>query len=336
MKDNKNCKNKPHQEGENSETADEGTEEFFLDMEQDNENDPCSMFEPDEGSPLPDIIRFFIDEAAKHSLLTAEEELELGRRIAQGDKNAKERLIASNLRLVISIAKKYIGNGIPLEDLVQEGNIGLIKAADRFDYTKGNKFSTYATWWIRQAIQRSIADTGRSIRVPVHVYEKMILVKRIERELFQVYGRKPTDIELGKKIGLSPENIEQVRTLASQNLLSLDYALDDDGETVLGDFVEDKTNDSIEKQIEDNDLINIINDLMDNMLNEKERMVIEKRFGINGNQPMTLEDVGVQLGVTRERIRQIEHKALKKLKHTRKNKSLIGYISEEQYANRFC
>lgn len=276
-------------------------------------------------SGASDPVRMYLKEIGRIPLLTREEEIRLAQRVEQGDPIAKQKLIDANLRLVVSIAKKYIGRGMTFLDLIQEGNKGLIRAVEKFDWSKGFKFSTYATWWIRQAITRSIADQARTIRIPVHMVETINKLMRTSRRLMQELGREPTPEEVGKVMEMDPDKVRDILKI-SQNTTSLESPVGSgDDESVLGDFIAD------EGQISPYDATSM-QMLRENVeevlaaLSDREAKVLKMRFGLAGNKMMTLEEVGRQFGVTRERIRQIEAKALRKLKHPSRRKKLQDFL----------
>ena len=272
---------------------------------------------------VDDSVKMYLKEIGKIELLNAEQERDIAQRMADGDEEAKEMLINSNLRLVVSIAKKYMNRGLSLLDLIQEGNIGLIKAVDKFDYTKGFKFSTYATWWIRQAITRAIADQARTIRIPVHMVETINKLTRVQRQLVQDLGREPTTEELAKEMSMEPTKIREIQKI-SQDPISIDKPVGEEEDSHLVDFI---SNDELAAPEEEVARILLKEDLIKalNSLTERERKVIELRFGLKDGIPMTLEQVGKKLGVTRERIRQIEAKAIRKLSRASSSKKLEGY-----------
>ena len=278
-----------------------------------------------EGVSTEDPVRMYLKEIGNVPLLTSEQEVELARRVEEGDPEAKKALTEANLRLVVSIAKKYVGRGMPFLNLIQEGNMGLIKAVDKFDYTKGYKFSTYATWWIRQAITRGIADTGRTIRVPVHMVETINKTLRMTRQLLQELGREPTPEEVAEKLGVPASRVREVLKI-SRDPVSLDTPIGEEDDSHLGDFIEDDTAlspaDSATFSMLKEELSNALESLT-----ERERQVVKLRFGLEDGRARTLEEVGKEFNVTRERIRQIEAKALRKLRHPSRSKRLKDFLT---------
>lgn len=275
---------------------------------------------------INDPVRMYLKEIGQIKLLTTEEELELADKISQGDEQAKATLAEANLRLVVSIAKRYVGRGMLFLDLIQEGNIGLMKAVEKFDVTKGYKFSTYATWWIRQAITRAIADQARTIRVPVHMVETINKLARVERQLTLELNREPTEEELSKKMGTSVEKIRDIYKI-SQEPVSLEIPIGEEDDSHLGDFIPDETNMSPEDFAINELLKDEISEVL-LTLTEREEKVIRLRFGLEDGRPRTLEEVGQLFGVTRERIRQIEAKALRKLRHPSRSRKLKDYLGD--------
>ena len=278
-----------------------------------------------EGVSTEDPVRMYLKEIGNVPLLTSEEEVELAKLVEQGDAEAKRKLTEANLRLVVSIAKKYVGRGMPFLDLIQEGNMGLMKAVDKFDYTKGYKFSTYATWWIRQAITRGIADTGRTIRVPVHMVETINKTLRMTRTLLQELGREPTPEEVADRLGVPVARVREVLKI-SRDPVSLDTPIGEEDDSHLGDFIEDDTAlspaDSAAFSMLREELSNALESLT-----ERERQVVRLRFGLEDGRARTLEEVGKEFNVTRERIRQIEAKALRKLRHPSRSKRLKDFLN---------
>lgn len=274
---------------------------------------------------INDPVRMYLKEIGRIPLLTREQEIALAQGVDAGDKKAKDKLTASNLRLVVSIAKKYIGRGMSFLDLIQEGNKGLIRAVEKYNWTKGFKFSTYATWWIRQAITRAIADQARTIRIPVHMVETINKLMRTQRRLMQELGREPTPEEVGKEMeNMDPDKVREIFKIA-QKTTSLETPIGDEEDSLLGDFIPDDRQatpyESTTKQL----LKENIEELLET-LSDREREVLRMRFGFEGQRPMTLEEVGKEFGVTRERIRQIEAKAIRKLKQTGKKKQLQFFL----------
>ena len=274
---------------------------------------------------LDDPVRMYLKEIGQIKLLTAEEELELAEKVAQGDEKAKAKLTEANLRLVVSIAKKYSGRGLHILDLIQEGNTGLIRAVDKFDYTKGNKFSTYATWWIRQAITRAIADQARTIRVPVHMVEVINKVTRCNRKLVQELGREPTAEEIAEDLGIPLEKVMDANRTAADTL-SLDTPVGDEEDTTIGSFVEDENTPGPADATSNTMLAEALDEIL-GTLTEREADVLRMRFGLYDGRTRTLEEVGQIFGVTRERIRQIENKAIRKLRHPSRAKKIRDFYS---------
>lgn len=277
-----------------------------------------------EGVNLDDPVRMYLKEIGKVALLTTEEEIDLAKRMELGDENAKKRLAEANLRLVVSIAKRYVGRGMQFLDLIQEGNLGLIKAVEKFDYTKGYKFSTYATWWIRQAITRSIADQARTIRIPVHMVETINRLIRVSRQLLQELGREPQPEEIAKKMEIPVERVREIMKI-SQEPVSLETPIGEEEDSHLGDFIQD---DHVAVPADAATFTLLHEQLMEvlDTLTDREQKVLKLRFGLEDGRPRTLEEVGRVFNVTRERIRQIEAKALRKLRHPSRSKKLKDYL----------
>ncbi|NLZ38022.1 MAG: RNA polymerase sigma factor RpoD [Firmicutes bacterium] len=277
-----------------------------------------------EGVSVNDPVRMYLKEIGKIPLLTPEEEIELAHRMEQGDEEAKRALAEANLRLVVSIAKKYVGRGMLFLDLIQEGNLGLIKAVEKFDYRKGFKFSTYATWWIRQAITRAIADQARTIRIPVHMVETINKLIRVSRQLVQELGREPTPEEIAEVMGISEERVREILKIA-QEPVSLETPIGEEDDSHLGDFIEDTEVQAPAEAAAFELLKEQLDDVLET-LTPREKKVLTLRFGLEDGRSRTLEEVGQVFGVTRERIRQIEAKALRKLRHPMRSKRLKDYL----------
>jgi RNA polymerase primary sigma factor len=277
-----------------------------------------------EGIALDDPVRMYLKEIGKVALLTPEEEMDLSKRMSEGDVEAKRRLAEANLRLVVSIAKRYVGRGMLFLDLIQEGNLGLIKAVEKFDYQKGFKFSTYATWWIRQAITRAIADQARTIRIPVHMVETINKLIRVTRQLLQELGRDPTPEEISREMGMSVEKVREIQKIA-QEPVSLETPIGEEDDSHLGDFIPD---DDAPAPAEAASFSLLKEQLIDvlSTLTPREEKVLRLRFGLDDGRARTLEEVGKEFQVTRERIRQIEAKALRKLRHPSRSKKLKDYL----------
>ena len=277
-----------------------------------------------EGVSLEDPVRMYLKEIGKVQLLTADEEMELAKRMESGDEMAKQRLSEANLRLVVSIAKRYVGRGMQFLDLIQEGNLGLIKAVEKFDYTKGYKFSTYATWWIRQAITRAIADQARTIRIPVHMVETINRLIRTQRQLLQEYGREPYPEEIAKEMNLPVDRVRDIMKIA-QEPVSLETPIGEEEDSHLGDFVEDDHMPTPPEAAAYTMLGEQLKEVLET-LTEREQKVLRLRFGLDDGEAKTLEEVGKTFNVTRERIRQIEAKALRKLRHPSRSRKLKDYL----------
>lgn len=297
--------------------------------EDEEEEESCPVSSNDCSSSdlgsVSDPVRMYLREIGTIPLLTQQQEVHLAKSIEEGDVDAKSRLVEANLRLVVSIAKKYMGRGMLFLDLIQEGNLGLIRAVEKFDYTRGYKFSTYATWWIRQAITRAIADQARTIRIPVHMVETINKVMRTSRNLVQSLGREPTDEEIAAEMGIEPIKVVQIRRVA-QEPVSLESPVGEEEDSELGDFIEDKDMISPDESTSMEFLRGQLDRVLDG-LTDREQQVLRLRFGFEDGQCYTLEDVGKRFGVTRERIRQIEAKALRKLRHPSRTVTLKDYMS---------
>ena len=313
----------------NAEVGVDNAEDLILDNDDiilDDEDEVEIIDDVDvlEGVSTEDPVRMYLKEIGNVPLLTTEQEVELAKRVEAGDEEAKKQLTEANLRLVVSIAKKYVGRGMPFLDLIQEGNMGLMKAVDKFDYTKGYKFSTYATWWIRQAITRGIADTGRTIRVPVHMVETINKTLRMTRTLLQELGREPTPEEVAERLNVSVSRVREVLKI-SRDPVSLDTPIGEEDDSHLGDFIEDDSAlspaDSAAFSMLRAELSTALESLTD-----RERQVVQLRFGLIDGRARTLEEVGKEFNVTRERIRQIEAKALRKLRHPSRSKRLRDFL----------
>lgn len=289
------------------------------------ELEDLTKIEYDSGTKVNDPVKMYLKEIGKVPLLSSEEEIELARRILDGDEDAKNELITANLRLVVSIAKHFLGRGLSFLDLIQEGNIGLIKAVEKFDYEKGFKFSTYATWWIKQAITRAIADQARTIRIPVHMVETINKMTRIQRQLTQELGCEPTAEQIAERMDgdITPERVRQIQRINLEPV-SLETPIGEEDDSHLGDFIEDKEvitpNEYASNELLKNELQEILKELT-----PREAKVLQLRYGLEDNRPHTLEEVGKEFNVTRERIRQIEAKALRKLRHPSRSKKLGDY-----------
>ena len=295
--------------------------------EDDNDENPSDLVVEDltlsKDIKINDPVRMYLKEIGRINLLTSDEEFEYARLAEQGDEHAKKMLAESNLRLVVSIAKRYVGRGMLFLDLIQEGNIGLMKAVEKFDPTKGYKFSTYATWWIRQSITRAMADQGRAIRIPVHLLELINRIFVVKRNFMQKYNREPSNEEIAEILNTTPEKIEDA-IMVSVEPTSYDIPVKEDEDTSFRDFIPDRA-ESTESIVFNSSLGDDINKILES-LNPREQEVIKLRYGLGGKNPMTLEDVGKKFGVTRERVRQIEGKALRKLKHPSRGKRIKDYL----------
>ena len=273
---------------------------------------------------LDDPVKMYLKDIGRVPLLSADEEIELARRMQEGDESAKSRLTEANLRLVVSIAKRYVGRGMLFLDLIEEGNLGLIKAVEKFDYSKGYKFSTYATWWIRQSITRAIADQARTIRIPVHMVETINKLTRVQRMLLQDLGREPTPAEIAEKMGVTEERVIEIQKIA-QDPVSLETPIGEEEDSHLGDFIEDEKTptpgDSVTFTMLKEQLLTVLD-----TLTPREEKVLRLRYGLDDGKPRTLEEVGKEFNVTRERIRQIEAKALRKLRHPSRSKKLKDFL----------
>jgi len=294
------------------------------DVVEDHDQDEAVETEAADTYAFDDPVRMYLKEIGRVALLRKEQEVEYAMRIELGDEDARDKLTEANLRLVVSIAKKYLGRGMPFLDLIQEGNTGLMRAVAKFDYRRGYKFSTYATWWIRQAVTRALADQSRTIRIPVHMTEVINKLTRVSRRLFQELGREPDDEEIAEEMGLTPDRVREVLKM-SREPLSLSSPVGEDGDAEFGDFIEDKEATTPPQAASLTMLRSEVEDALDS-LTPRERRVVQLRYGLVDARQLTLEEVGKRFGVTRERIRQIEAKALRKLRHPSRSKRLTDFL----------
>lgn len=311
-----------------SDVSDDSWSEMFEPADEDiaveeEEADPTVS---KEDSFTEDSVRLYLREIGRVKMIKPDEEIELARRIAKGDEEAKKKLIQANLRLVISIAKKYVNRGLPFQDLIQEGNLGLIRAAEKFDHTKGFKFSTYATWWIRQAISRGLADKSRTIRVPVHMVESINKMKKTSAKLAQELGRKPTEQELAHCMELPVSKVQEI-IQADREPISMEMPLNRDEETYLGDLIEDNESSRPDANTEEQLMRQDLNRML-SQLTPRERDIMHLRYGLEDGRQRTLEEVGRLFNITRERVRQIEHKAFRKLRQPAWSSKLSGYLED--------
>ena len=296
----------------------------IVDSFQENEKNKDLLLQLEKEISMDDPVKVYLKDIGKIALLSTEEETELAERMMNGDEQAKRRLSEANLRLVVSIAKRYVGRGMHLLDLIQEGNLGLMKAVEKFDYTKGFKFSTYATWWIRQSITRAIADQARTIRIPVHMVETINKVVKVSRQLLQDLGREPTPEEIAENMGITVERVVEIQKIA-QDPVSLETPIGEEEDSNLGTFIEDENAQSPSDVVAFSMLKQQLISILDT-LTPREEKVLRLRYGIDDGKPRTLEEVGKEFNVTRERIRQIEAKALRKLRHPSRSKKLKEYL----------
>jgi RNA polymerase primary sigma factor len=303
---------------------DEEDDPKIQDLAKDDDEFDLNDLSVPPGVKINDPVRMYLKEIGRVDLLSAEEEISLAERIEEGDEEAKRRLAEANLRLVVSIAKRYVGRGMLFLDLIQEGNMGLIKAVEKFDYRKGFKFSTYATWWIRQAITRAIADQARTIRIPVHMVETINKLIRVQRQLLQDLGREPSPEEIAEDMDLTPDKVREILKIA-QEPVSLETPIGEEDDSHLGDFIEDQDATSPSEHAAYELLKEQLEDVLDT-LTDREENVLRLRFGLDDGRTRTLEEVGKVFGVTRERIRQIEAKALRKLRHPSRSKRLKDFL----------
>lgn len=303
---------------------DQDEEQLFETVSEDEVENHYEEMVDELGNLVGDSVKLYLHEIGSIPLLSREDEVALAKRVEAGDMLAKNQMAEANLRWVVALARKYIGRGLDFQDLIQEGNMGLMRAVEKFDWRKGYKFSTYSTWWIRQSITRALADSGRTIRIPVHMIESINKMMRVSKDLVQELGREPSDEEIGERMGISEDRVKEWMHFALRPV-SLDMPVGEEEDASFGDFIADDTRPTPEEEVEQAALSIALEDTMQ-YLTERERKVMQMRFGLAGYQPCTLEEVGIHMGVTRERIRQIEAKALRKMRHPAKSRRLKGFL----------